>query len=538
MGKMQANLTDLQRNLDAYLAAVHVETDVEPQPFAKVADPWQKRDIRAIAPAIEKLVNPKAPEPEQRRCWWVRPRGHSKTADVAMLIVRVLAFSKRRRRGVWIASDKDQGCEGLDAIATLCRHNHWLGGLLTIRADKVENARTGSTLYFTTSDVSSAFGWKDCDLFVLDELTHWRTNGEELWTAMYSAAGKRKGAVLFASMNAGFDGWQRDLRNKAAADPNWIFSELPDAAASWIDRKQLEDQRKYLPQVAFDRLWRNRWSSGGGDALTPEDIAAAFDPSLQPMDYDPGWTFCAGVDLGLKRHGAAVVIVAVPQGGRSGPIRLAHHKLWRPTYGTKVNTLEVEQHLLDCLDKFDLQRIGFDPWQMEHLAQRLEVISGEHRRNVGRRFLESPFMVEIPPTGANLRKIATMTIEFFKDRRVRCYDCQPLRADLHKLRCEEKSYGVRLTSPDDETGHGDTFSAFALALLIAHELAGEETATVSIGDQPSPGPYPGAMLDPLTQSMMEDMRMNPPRPDHPNDQFMEWLWRRSRGQRCDHPYLS
>ncbi len=67
---------------------------------------------------------------------------------------------------------------------------------------------------------------------------------------------------------------------------------------------------------------------------------------------------------------------------------------------------------------------------------------------------------------------ATLTIECFNDRRVQLYDCEPLRRDLHKLRVEEKSYGVRLTSPRDGEGHGDTFSAFALALLLAHELAG------------------------------------------------------------------
>ena len=51
--------------------------------------------------------------------------------------------------------------------------------------------------------------------------------------------------------------------------------------------------------------------------------------------------------------------------------------------------------------------------------------------------------------------------------------CPPLRRDLLKLRCEEKSYGVRLTSPRDGEGHGDSFSALSLALLVGHELAGK-----------------------------------------------------------------
>jgi phage FluMu gp28-like protein len=98
-------------------------------------------------------------------------------------------------------------------------------------------------------------------------------------------------------------------------------------------------------------------------------------------------------------------------------------------------------------------------------------------------------MREVPPTPSNLREQATLVIESFNDRRIQLYDCEPLRRDLHKLRVEEKSYGVRLTSPRDGDGHGDTFSAFALALLIGHEVA---------GDQPvAAGPFESG-ADPLT----------------------------------------
>jgi hypothetical protein len=95
-------------------------------------------------------------------------------------------------------------------------------------------------------------------------------------------------------------------------------------------------------------------------------------------------------------------------------------------------------------------------------------------------------MREIPPTAANLREQATLIIESFTDRRLQLYDCEPLRRDLLKLRCEEKSYGIRLTSPRDGDGHGDTFSAFSLALLIGHELAGKKRVVAgrSILDTP------------------------------------------------------
>lgn len=128
--------------------------------------------------------------------------------------------------------------------------------------------------------------------------------------------------------------------------------------------------------------------------------------------------------------------------------------------------------------KFGLEFVAADPWQAELLCQRIEADSNRRRRNRRRRFLSKPFVREIPPSGPNLREQASLTIECFNDYRLQLYPCEPLRRDLLKLRVEEKSYGYRLTSPRDEHGHGDLFSAFALALLIAHELAGKKPPRV------------------------------------------------------------
>lgn len=490
------DLMAMQRDLGAYLAGVLIETVGEPRPFAEVADDWQRRDLDAIAPAVESLV--RDVEASRRRCMWIRPRGHGKTADAALLVAYVLAFSPRRRRGVWVAADKDQGCEGLDSIATLCRHNPWLESLLTIRADKVENPRTGSVIHFTTSDVSSAYGWKDCDLFLMDEVTHWRTKGEELWTAMYSAAGKRSGSVVFALMNAGFDGWQRGLRDKAEADPNWVFSELPDCVASWIDQASLRDQQKYVPAAAFDRLWRNRWVVGqSGDAIDPDQLARAFsDPTVRPHDRaQPGFTYCAGLDLGITRHASCVCVVGTKRGWHDhGLVQLAALKIWRPTADRRVDLMEVEATLRNLHERFALKLFYFDPWEARGLSARLQaggmgkLVHGANRKTV------LP-MVEFPPSSANLQKLAHTLLQAFADYRVQLYD-EALRADLELLRIEERPFGVRLVSPEVKGGkgtpHGDAASAFALALAAAAEIGAKRRNTIICGDGPRlPGESPG-----------------------------------------------
>jgi hypothetical protein len=282
--------------------------------------------------------------------------------------------------------------------------------------------------------------------------------------------------------NAGFaDSWQWGVREAARTDPAWIFSRLDGPVASWITPARLAEQARMLPAVAYARLWLNQWSSGGGDALTPADIAAAFALDLAPMTgQEPGCLFVAGVDLGLKRDASAVVVLAVPDGGRAGRIRLASNRLWKPTPGAKIELADVERHILELDSLFGLEAVAFDPWQMEHLAQRLEADGAHRRRNQRRRFGSLPWMREMPPTAANLRQQATLTIESFQDHRLCCYPCEPLRRDLLKLRVEEKSYGIRLTSPRDGEGHGDTFSAFSLALLLAHEFAGKRSAQVTV----------------------------------------------------------
>ncbi len=236
-----------------------------------------------------------------------------------------------------------------------------------------------------------------------------------------------------------------------------------------------------LPTVAYLRLWENQWSSGGGDALTPQDIAAAFQDDLEPMTgHEPGWLFVGGIDLGLTRDGSSVVVIGVPDGGRAGKLRLAHHKLWRPTLGKKIDLLDVQQHVLELDRQFGLEQVGFDPWQAEHLAQTLEADSEHRRRNSRRRLWSLPWMREIPPSASNLREQATLTIESFTDRRLLLFPCEPLHRDLHKVRVEEKSYGIRLTSPRDGEGHGDSFSAFALALLVGSELSTKRPTTAGV----------------------------------------------------------
>lgn len=490
---------------EAFRDNLLVDVDGTVRKFGSVMDPWQREDFAAIDPALMRC-NGRADNPDAKmRAYLERGRGHSKTTDLAVLCCWALAFSTRPIKGFAYAADKDQAKLLKDAAETIVRLNPWLSNILDAQKGRILNIAEGhpgfgSRFEIQASDVGSSYGILP-DIIVADELVHWQGDGS-LWHSLISSAAKRRDCFLCIISNAGFiDSWQWAVREIARDDEAWIFSRLDGPVASWLTQDRLDEQRRMLPNVAYQRLWENKWSSGGGDALTPDDIDAAFYEDLQPMTgSEPDYLFVAGVDLGLVRDCAAVVVLGVPTGGRAGKIRLAENKLWRPTLGNKINLLDVERHILDLDEQFGLEFVAFDPWQMEHLAQTLEADSSRRRRNQ-RLFHTQPWLREIPPTGANLRQQASLTIESFQDRRFRFYDCEPLRRDLNKLRVEEKSYGFRLTSPRDGEGHGDTFSGFALALLIGHELAGKRPVVVgSLGDDES---YSAAFASRLAEYEME-----------------------------------
>lgn len=446
--------------------------------FGRVMDDWQRADFAALDPGLMRCNGHSDDDAAITRCYLERGRGHSKTTDLAVTCVWALSFATRPIKGYAFAADKDQAGLLKNAMDTLVRLNPWLATILDVQKNNVTNIAKGhpgcgSQLKISASDVASSYGLL-ADFLICDELTHWQGDSS-LFDSIISTAAKRTNCFLCIISNAGFaDSWQWQIREAARTSDGWHFSRLDGPVASWFTEARLEEQRKMLPAIAYARLWLNQWSSGGGDALTPEVINAAFHDELHPMSgNERNWLFVAGVDLGLVRDCAAVVVLAVPQGGLAGKIRLAHHKLWQPVPGKKVNLLDVQRYIMELDKQYGLEFCGFDPWQAEHMAQTLEAHTDHRRRNSRRVYKNQPWMREVPPTSTNLRQQATLTIEFFNDRRVHLYDCEPLKRDLHKLRVVEKSYGVRLESPHDGTGHGDTFSAFALALLMANEVAGK-----------------------------------------------------------------
>lgn len=480
-------LTALQQSPSAFRDALLVDCDGRPMRLGDRLDDWQRSDFEALDPGWRAVVGQSVPD-SKLRAWLERPRGHSKSSDLAVMASWVLFASRRRLAGYAAAADKDQARLLRDAIDRLVRLNDWLGRLLTVDSHRITNHHTGSTLEIISSDAATSYGLTP-DFVIVDELTHWPRR--ELWDSLLSSAAKRQRCMLVAIANAGFqDSWQWPLREAVRVDDGWHFSRLDGPVASWLSERHLAEQRRLLPAIAFDRLWLNRWSPGSGDALDADAIARAVTLPGPLAGPERGWCYVAGLDLGLRRDASALAIVGVDIGWSepvqretvrsarhaamvdlgliedaedeepaefihhpgTGRMRLADLRLWRPQGGT-VDLDEIERTLLHLHGRYNLLSVAFDPWQAQHLAQRLT------RAGVPMR--------EVAFQASNLQGMARATMESFSESRLDLFPHEQLLADLRALRVIERAAGIRLESPRGPSGHGDSATALSLALLAA-----------------------------------------------------------------------
>ncbi len=493
----QAALRKMQKTPEAFRAALVIDSDAGPVRLGEVLDDWQREDFKAIDPAWVFVAHRTPPAPVKLRAWLERPRGHSKTNDLAVMIAWVLFASPRRLVGLAAAADRDQAKLLRDAVSKLVMTNPWLSKYLDVQAFKVVNLHTESTLEIISSDAPSSYGATP-DFVICDEITHWAKR--DLFDSLISSAAKRSHCLFLVICNAGFhDSWQWDLREAIRDTPAWYFHALDGPRASWISPTKLDEQRRLLPVIAFDRLWLNRWGSGSGDAIDPADLDAAISagrasiPAGRVTHPAPGWVYVAGVDLGLKRDASAVVIVgrhvghsvAIPRtipgdaargtmaamidlGILDAPLQnieteyrvtpatgryvVPHVAMWKPAGGT-VSITEIEETICRLDSQFHFAAVGCDPWQAAMLIERLR-IAGVPTES-------------IDFVSGNLKGMASVVLESFRERTIDLCDHEQLRADLKSLRVEERQYGIRLCSPRGPDGHGDAATGMAIGLLVA-----------------------------------------------------------------------
>jgi phage terminase large subunit-like protein len=434
----------------AFFGDLPIRTEAGQVPFATVQTPFQYEWLSAVAPAL--LAASAGTVPAIRKFWAEAVKGSAKTTMIAMAVLWAVAFSRRPLRIQIGAFDGDQAAEVRLAAHGILRALPWLAERVVSDKWQLSCKRTGSTCEILASDPHGTSGGNP-DIVVLDEAV--QITREEYAAHMLNNASKRHDSITIISTNAGFQGtWQFTLREMARTSPLWSFHQGLDRPPQ-ITLEEFEEARQFNTATRFARYFLGVWGSGAGDALDPEAIQDAITlqgPMSRPLD---GWSFVAGLDLGLTRDHAGLVMLGCEQG--KNRIALCQLESWKPPKRGQVDLSDIERTIVMLHRRFHFRELWYDPWQCEMLAQNLRR-SGIHAE-------------PMHFNGGNLNMMASVLIETFASRQIDLWNDSQLIRDLQRLTITEKSYGYKLESTRDADGHADRATALTIALPAAARLA-------------------------------------------------------------------
>lgn len=482
----------LQATPSAFRDVLQISAAGACRPFSKVMADFQRKDFTALDVAFKSLIRGRKPEPKSR-FWIERTKGGAKDHDIGLLVLWLVAFSPRScPHMIQVAAAKqDQAAELRKAVRDMLRVNRWLNELVEVQTNAIVSRKTDTRCEIITADAAGSHGARPT-LLIVNELTH--IYDREFAETLLDNASKVPHGVVVIATNAGHvNTWQEEWRDNAIGSDRWYFSAFQQPAP-WLDPAEMVEAKRRNSPGRYARLWEGQWGSSESGAIREEDLEAAMSLSAPPASAERGWSYVAGVDIGIKRDASALVVLgrhvgyteqpkpeekteltdaqkimielglmkaplASPDAGTAmlhagdGKLRLACVKVWKPTPGKTVDLADVETEIVRLHERFRLANVGFDTSQAEMLMQRLSA---------------KGIRVEaVHPSTSNTREICTQTMEAFSEHRIELFDDPRLLSDLRKLMVEEKGYGMRLVSPRDESGHGDVASALGIALLTA-----------------------------------------------------------------------
>ena len=190
-------------------------------------------------------------DPTVRNHFLTRPRGGSKTTDLAAIVLTVMMrqapdgaklYALRRIAG------KDDCCSTIGGFRPTNPDSgerlgdHGVSSLL--RATEV-------TLEVLAADASSAWGLA-LDFIVVDELAQWAETdrSSRLFEAISTATGKRNSRMVILTTAGDPTHWAARIRENARADPAWRLHEVP-GPVPWARPDWLAAQKRALTDSAL-----------------------------------------------------------------------------------------------------------------------------------------------------------------------------------------------------------------------------------------------------------------------------------------------
>ncbi len=432
-----------------------------PAMFDTIMADFQREAFEVLGEALKAIQE--GVEPKNKRIWMERTKKAGKDADLAICVVWLIAFCQRPLKIQISAANQKQASILKSRIEDLLHYNLWLQDLVKITQNRITGTALGGNLVRavieSTGSAGAAHG-ETPDVLILNELVH-VDRWDVMEAHMNNADGVPHGLVI-VSTNAGFKGTKaHKWRKFAIRSPRWIRL-IWKKPAPWTSEENLIEAKARNDPFEFARLWEGKWVSGRGGALTEDDIAGCFRSDLGPMSgEEPDWVFVAGLDLGVSKDHAGIVVVGANR--KENRLRVALVRGFTPTLdipGKKrkeVDGQAVEEACFSIGIQYHVRHFNYDPAAGgSFMAQSLR------SRGVAMR--------EMTFSAANLTLMAQSLVTSAKDGKLECYEDPEgrLRRDLGKFDIQAKiPSGFRLVSVADEYGHADVGTALAICLPSA-----------------------------------------------------------------------
>jgi phage terminase large subunit-like protein len=339
-----------------------------------------------------------------------------------------------------------------------------------ITADRITFPALDAVIIALASDAASAAGGNPT-ISCFDELWGYTSErSQRLFDEMITSPARRISCRLTVSY-AGFSGEStllEELYKRGTALPDevgpslragdgMLFAWHTTPVAPWQDERWLAEMRRSLRPSAYARMVTNAFVSSESRFVDLAAWDACVQPALAPVLRDKSLPVWVGVDASTKRDSTALVAVAFDQDAKW--VRLIAHKVFVPTPGDPINfELTIEHTLREWHERFRLQQVLFDPYQMAAVSQRL---AGEGIP-----------VEEYPMTVPNLTAATSNLFDLISARQLVLYPDAGMRLAIAHAIIVESSRGWRLDKLK-QSHKIDVVVALSLAALAAVRVGGQ-----------------------------------------------------------------
>jgi phage terminase large subunit-like protein len=249
---------------------------------------------------------------------------------------------------------------------------------------------------------------------------------------------------------------RRSLPTYAGEGQLTFWSHTP--IAPWQTLNWLEQMRRSLRPNQYLRMIQNRFvtseSSLFGDMASWDKCV---DRECGPIYNDSRMPVFVGVDASTKHDSTAIVAVTFDRGAQV--VRLVNHVIFQPSPNDPLDfEATIEATVIGLHKRFWLQKVIFDPYQMQASAQRLQ------RQGVP--------IEEFPQSSPNLTACSQNLYDLVRDRAIVAYPDPTIRLAMSRAIAVETSRGWRITK-STQSHKIDVVVALAMAAYIAVQSQSE-----------------------------------------------------------------